>query len=76
LYDFLYHNTSFAHLFHSRLGEQSLLLRELKSGKRVGNNRRKTLQKELLGITHKRVPSNPHPHWELHKRHYFATGDE
>lgn len=72
LYGFLYHNASFEHLFHKRLGEQAVLLRELKSGRRVGSTRRKMMQRELVGITHKRVPYGPHPHWELYQQHYYS----
>jgi hypothetical protein len=72
LYDFLWDHTSFKHLFHNRLLEQAVVLREMKTGRRVDATRRKAMYKDLQGILHGRVgaelPKNQH-----RGKHYYSS---
>lgn len=74
LYDYLWFNSSFSHLFHRRLVEQTIMTKEMKSGRRLPSNRKKMLAMDYMGITHKRVPANSRPHRQLYDHHYFHSG--
>ncbi len=71
LYNFLWHNSSFEHLFHSRLAQQTALLHRLKSRSKGPQRSEESFAPKFKAMVKGRVHV-AHPHWSVMRSHYYA----
>jgi hypothetical protein len=73
LYDYLYYNATYEHLFHGRVQEQVDMLQELHQalGKPLTEKNVRKQRDGWNNIVANRIHA-PHPHWTLYNKHFYS----